>query len=143
MTTDPDDAALRDLITRIEATFGLDLRAWLDCFARPVVFVTPVATLTLADDEAAVAQFRPMFDDLAARGFRSTTADTVVIRRIDLDVALVDAAFTRRRVDGSVLERVGALYVCRRSGEVWKVAALVAHPADIDALKDVDVLPQP
>ena len=134
VTTDPDDAALRDLIARIEATFGLDLHAWLACFARPVVFVTPIATLTLADDEAAVAQFRPMFDDLVARGFHSTKADTVVIRRIDHDVALVDAAFTRRRVDGSVLERVGALYVCRRSGEGWNVAVLVAHPADIDAV---------
>ncbi len=134
MTTDDDDAALRHLIARIESTFGLDLPAWLACFARPIVFVTPMATLTLADDADAEAQFRPMFESLASRGFHSTKADTVIIRRIDDDIALVDAAFTRRRADGSVLERVGALYVCRRSADGWTVATLVAHPAEINAL---------
>jgi hypothetical protein len=135
MTNESDDAALRALIGRIEATFGVDLHAWLANFARPVVFVTPVGTLTLADDAAAEAQFRPMFEGLVARGFQSTTADSVVIRPIGQDLALVDAAFTRRHVDGSVLERVAALYVCRRTADDWIVAALIGHPADVRALE--------
>src|SRR5689334_9342389 len=131
---DDDDAELRALIGQIETTFGRDLEGWLACFARPVVFVTPVVTLTLADDAAAERQFRPMFDELRTLGFHSTAADSVVIRHIGDAVALVDAAFTRRRADGSELERVGALYVCRRSDNGWSVAALVAHPADVAAL---------
>jgi hypothetical protein len=59
-TGDNDDVALRGLIGRIESTFGSDLEAWLACFARPVVFVTPTATLTFADDASAAAQFRSM-----------------------------------------------------------------------------------
>lgn len=129
-----DDVALRALLGRIESTFGTDLEAWLACFARPVVFVTPMATLTFADDASAAAQFRPMFDALRRRGFHSTKADSVVTRRLGEAVALVDAAFTRRRADGSVLERVGALYVCRRSETGWTVAALVGHDADVAAL---------
>ena len=132
--SDDDRAALRALIARIESTFGVDLAAWLACFARPVVFVTPMATLVLPDDAAAEAQFRPMFDALTARGFHSTVADSVVIRSIGDDLALVDAAFTRRRADGSSLERVGALYVCRRLDDGWTVATLIAHPAEVAAL---------
>ena len=132
--TEGDDAALRALIGRIEATFGVDMDAWLACFARPMVVVTPVGTLSLADDAAAAAQFQPMWDALAARGFASTTADDVVVRSIGDGMALVDATFTRRHVDGSVLERIGALYVCRRDGDTWSVATLIGHPADIAAL---------
>lgn len=134
MAATGDEAGLRSLIGRIEATFGVDLEAWLTCFARPMVVVTPIGTLSLADDAAAEAQFRPMFDALAGRGFHSTTADTVVVRSIGDDIALVDATFTRRRADGSELERVGALYVCRRAGDEWVAATLIGHPADIAAL---------
>ena len=129
-----DETGLRDLIGRIEASFGRDLHEWLSCFARPMILVTPAATLSLPDDAAADAQFRPMFDDLAARGFESTRADSVTIRQIDDDLALVDAVFTRQRSDGSLLERVGALYICRRTDHEWIVATLVAHPPEVDAL---------
>ena len=132
--SDADRASLRALIARIESTFGVDLEGWLGCFARPLIFVTPMATLVLPDDDAATGQFRPMFDALAARGFHSTVADSVVIRSIGDQLALVDAAFTRRRADGSELERVGALYVCRRVDDGWTVATLIARPAEIDAL---------
>lgn len=134
VSTETDDKALRALIGRIETTFGIDIMAWLSCFARPVVFVTRMGTLTLADDAAATAQFQPMFDGLAGRGFHSTKADSVVIRHIGDDMALVDAAFTRRRADGSKLERVGALYVCRRTEDDWIVAALIGHPAEVNAI---------
>ena len=129
-----DEAGLRDLIGRIEASFGRDLHAWLTCFSRPMVLVTSTGTLSLPDDAAALAQFRPMFDDLAARGFESTRADTVTIRQLDDDLALVDAVFTRQRSDGSILERVGALYICRRTDHEWIVATLVAHPPEVAAL---------
>jgi hypothetical protein len=133
VTANDDDAELRALIGRIEVTFGADIDAWLQCFARPMVVVSPVGTFTFADDNAAKRQFQPMFDALAARGFASTTADTVVVRSIADDIALVDASFTRRHVDGSVLERVGALYVCRRDGGRWVAATLIGHPADRSA----------
>lgn len=129
-----DDTGLRDLIGRIEASFGQDLHAWLTCFARPMILVTSAGTLSLSDDAAAHAQFRPMFDDLAARGFESTRADSVTIRQLDDDLALVDAVFTRQRRDRSTLERVGALYICRRSDHQWIVATLVAHPPEVAAL---------
>jgi hypothetical protein len=125
-----DEAGLRALIGRIEATFGVDIDAWAACFARPMVVVTPRGTLSLADDAAVVAQFRPMWDALAGRGFQSTAADSIDVRVLADDLALVDASFTRRHVDGSVLERVAALYVCRRDGDHWVAATLIGHPAD-------------
>jgi hypothetical protein len=133
VTAERDEADLRALIGRIEATFGVDIDTWLTCFARPMVVVTPMGTLTFADDAAAKAQFQPMFDALAGRGFASTTADTVAVRPIADDIALIDATFTRRHVDGSVLERLGALYVCRREGEGWVAATLIGHPAERSA----------
>lgn len=129
-----DETGLRDLIGRIEASFGRDLHAWLTCFSRPMILVTPAGTLSLPDDAAAHAQFRPMFDDLVARGFESTRADSVTIRQVDDNLALVDAVFTRQRSDRSLLERVGALYICRRTDHEWVVAALVAHPPEVAAL---------
>ena len=134
MTNDADERALRELIGRIESTFGVDMDGWLGCFASPMVLVTPAGTLSMPDVAAARAQFEPMWSALADRGFHATVADTVVVRLVGDDLALVDAAFTRRRADGSELERVGALYVCRRTGDGWIVATLISHPAEVAAL---------
>jgi len=134
VTTAADEAALRAFIGRIEATFGVDLDSWMACFARPMVVVAPAGTLTLADDAAVAARFRPIFDALAERGFASTTADEVSSRVIDQDLALVDASFTRRRADGSELERVAALYVCRRVDDGWIAATLIGPAPEMRAL---------
>jgi hypothetical protein len=134
VTTASDEAGLRALIGRIEATFGVDLDGWMACFARPMVVVTPIGTLTLADDAAVAERFGPIFDALVERGFASTTADEVTSHVLDADLALVDASFTRRRADGSELERVAALYVCRRVDDGWIVATLIGHPPETRAL---------
>jgi ketosteroid isomerase-like protein len=121
---------LRALIARIEATFGRDIDAWLACFEEPVVVVAPQGTMTFADRAAAREFFGRMYDGLAARGFSSTGADDVRVRVVGDDIGFVDAEFTRRRADGSELERVAAIYVCRRSGDGWRVATLVSRPPD-------------
>lgn len=72
--------------------------------------------------------FEALFASLAREGFDRTTADRVEIRVLDEILALVDAVFTRRRADGSVLERVASLYVCRPVDGAWRVGALIPHP---------------
>jgi hypothetical protein len=128
------DDDLRALIARIEATFGSDIDAWLGCFDAPMVVVRAEGTVTFPDRAAARGFFDRMYEALAARGFASTEADAVRIRVVTGDLALVDADFTRRRADGSELERIGALYLCRRSPDGWRVATLISRPPDAPAI---------
>ena len=131
-----DEAALRHLVARIEATFGRDLDGWLACFDHPLVVVAPDATMAFPDRDGARARFGPVFEALVARGFHSTAADEVRVRVAGADLAFIDASFTRRRADDSELERVAAVYVCRRADDAWRVAALVPRPADAPVLLD-------
>ncbi|HZT66938.1 MAG TPA: hypothetical protein VFA11_14210 [Acidimicrobiales bacterium] len=131
MTLDPE---LRSVIAGIEEWFGRDLDLFLNGWDAPVTVVGAAGTMVLADRAQAGAMFGALFSSLAEKGFERTTADTVRTRRLGDDLALVDAAFTRRRSDGSTLERVGALYVCRRVAGAWKIVALIPHPPDTAAL---------
>lgn len=128
------EADLRALIARIEETFGRDIDAWLDCFDVPFAVVGAAATVTFPDRETARTFFGRLYDALADRGFASTGADAVRMRVVTDDLALVDADFTRRRADGSELERLATLYVCRRGDAGWRVAALISHPPGAPAL---------
>ena len=117
----------QDVITEIERTFGQDMDAWLACFDVPMVLIAPTGTMAFATHADAAAFFAPQWDALRAAGFHETVAGDVSVQRLADDVALVDAHFTRRRADGSEMEQLDALYVCRRKGDGWRVAALVRH----------------
>jgi hypothetical protein len=125
-----DEHPARDVITRIERTFGRDLDAWLSCFDEPMVVVGADATAAFETRDAARSFFGRTFDALREAGFATTTADRVTVQPIDDTLALVDARFTRRRADGSEMERLGALYLCRRRAgtEEWGVAVLTRRP---------------
>ena len=118
------------LIERIGQSFGRDLDAWLACFEPPFAFVTPEATVVAENEDAARRRFRRAFEALQAAGFESSAADHVSVSYIGDDMALVDAAFTRRHRDGSPMGRMAALYVCRRRDEHWRIAAVVQHSPD-------------
>jgi ketosteroid isomerase-like protein len=123
-----DDQALRGIIARIEATFGRDMDAWLACFDEPMVFVSAPGTMTFPSHADARAFFTGQWDALRSAGFASTHADAISVSALGDDIALVDAHFTRRRADGTEMEQLDALYVCRRKGDDgWIVAALVRH----------------
>ena len=126
MTTD-DTGALRELVATIERTFGRDVDEWLTVFDTPFVVVAE-STMVLPSGDAAREQFAAVFAALVGRGFVSTEADDVEVRVVSDDLAFVDASFTRRRADGSELERVATLYVCRRRPSGWRVGALIPHP---------------
>ena len=123
-----DHAALRGIIARIEETFGRDMDRWLSCFDEPMVFVSAPGTMTFPSHVEASAFFSKQWDALRTAGFASTHADAVTVSPLGDDIALVDAHFTRRRADGSEMEQLDALYVCRKKGDDgWTVAALVRH----------------
>ena len=118
----------RDVITEIERTFGRDMQAWLACFDEPMVLITAGGTMTFPTHADAAAFFTPQWEALRAAGFHETVAGAVTVQELADEVALVDAHFTRRRADGSEMEQLDALYVCRRKGDDgWAVAALVRH----------------
>ena len=123
-----DDQALREIIARIEATFGRDMDGWLACFDEPMVLVSAEGTMTFPTHVETRAFFTAQWDALRAAGFATTHADAVSVSPLGDDMALVDAHFTRRRADGSEMEQLDALYVCRRKGgDGWTVATLVRH----------------
>lgn len=91
-------------------------------------------TVYLSDRSQAQSMFDPLFTTLADQGFDRSVAERVLTRQLGDDVSLVDATFVRRRSDGSALERVATLYVCRRTNSGWRIVALIPHPPDSPAL---------
>lgn len=125
---------VRKLVGQIEEWFGRDLEKFLGCFDPPVAVITGAGTRNLVDRTELEAMFEPLFASLAARGFERTTADTIEARALGDGLALLDAAFTRRRVDGTALEQVASLYACRRVDGAWRIVALIPRPPATPAL---------
>ena len=122
------------LIKGIEMYFGRDLDRWLACFDSPFTFVTPEATMVAGDEETARRQFRPAFKALQAADFASSEAERVTTRYAGPDLAFIDTTFTRSHQDGTPMGKAAALYVCRRHGAEWRIAAVIQHPPDCNVL---------
>ena len=122
------------LMKGIELYFGTDLDRWLACFDPPFAFVTPEATTVARDESTARRQFGPAFEALQAAGFASSVAESVTTKYAGPDLAFVDASFKRAHRDGTFMGRAAALYVCRRRGSQWRIAAVIQHPPESPVL---------
>ncbi len=119
--------AARELFaTYLKAWNQKDLSAITACFDYPSVFVLPDATVSLPDADALSALLEKIFAGLEADGFGHSTVGSVVARRCNREMAILDARnVARLRKDGSVIEVIDAHYVIKRSGGAARFAVAV------------------
>ncbi|MEP3275672.1 MAG: hypothetical protein ABJN26_08170 [Stappiaceae bacterium] len=126
-----------DLHQAARELFAGYLKAWNDkdfsavaaCFDYPSVFVLPEATVTLSDEAALIALLERIFSGLEAENFSHSTVGSVVARRCNQEMAILDARnVARLRGDGSVIENIDAHYVIkRREGQARFAVAIVCE----------------
>lgn len=99
-------------------------------FEAPLVMVFADQHAVL-DTQAKICDLlQSMMTTLLARGFARSEVDRVSGAWLSDKTALISAEFTRYKVDGTVLERLGATYTVIASGVEFKIVSVVAHSVD-------------
>jgi hypothetical protein len=113
------------LVIRYAEGFAGDPLATVDFYALPMVHVSPDAVSVIGSQAEAVAFVEGILGRLRLTGFSHTTVERCFVKLLHRSVALCGVDGTRRRADGSPIERIGATYVLT-AHPAWRIRELIA-----------------
>jgi hypothetical protein len=113
------------LVSRYAKGFAEDPLATIDFYALPMIYVSPDAVSVVGSRAQAVAFVEGILERLRPTGFSHTTVERCFVKLLHRSVALCGVDGTRRRSDGSPIERIGATYVLTAHPQ-WRIRELIA-----------------
>jgi hypothetical protein len=113
------------LVSRYAKGFAEDPLATIDFYALPMIYVGPDAVPVVGSRAQAVAFVEGILERLRPTGFSHTTVERCFVKLLHRSVALCGVDGTRRRSDGSPIERIGATYVLTAHPQ-WRIRELIA-----------------
>jgi hypothetical protein len=113
------------LVSRYAKGFAGDPLATIDFYALPMIYVGPDAVSVVGSRAQAVAFVEGILERLRPTGFSHTTVERCCVKLLHRSVALCGVDCTRRRSDGSPIERIGATYVLTAHPQ-WRIRELIA-----------------
>ena len=113
------------LVSRYAKGFAEDPLATIDFYALPMICVGPDAVSVVGSRAQAVAFVEGILERLRPTGFSHTTVERCFVKLLHRSVALRGVDGTRRRSDGSPIERIGATYVLTAHPQ-WRIRELIA-----------------
>jgi hypothetical protein len=122
--TSPIDEITR-LVTRYAEGFAGDPYATIEFYAFPMIHVGLDAVSVIGSQDEAAAFVEGILTRLRPTGFSHTTFERCFVRLLHRSVALCSVDGTRRRADGSPIERIGATYVLTAHPD-WRIRELIA-----------------
>ncbi|MEP6574703.1 MAG: DUF4440 domain-containing protein [Gemmatimonadota bacterium] len=127
-------SALDDVRAEYTAYFdafqALDPEAVVEFCHLPCAAISSQGVMVCASSDEVRGFFGWMMTALRARGFVRSVPESTSARQLSEDVAILSTRVLRFKADGSELERFGATYTFRRTGDGWKIAVLTIHDAD-------------
>ena len=113
------------LVSRYAKGFAGDPLATIDFYALPMIYVGADAVWVVGSRAQAVAFVEGILERLRPTGFSHTTVERCFVKLLHRSVALCGVDGTRRRSDGSPIERIGATYVLTAHPQ-WRIRELIA-----------------
>jgi len=134
---DEKTAVTRTLKEYVAAFGTLDTQRVLPYYDEPLMLVTAARTLVLATRADVDAWLKSLYQRLKERGWEGRNEYTQLhVRQLGADLAEANALYVRYKPDGQELDRIGVIYVLRKTSGGWKVAVLVSH--DPGAVRSLD-----
>lgn len=106
---------------------SFDLQRVLPYYHEPMMVVTAARVFiypTRADVEVG---FQALAARLRQRGAVRSELQQLHVQQLGAGVAVASVQTVRRRVDGQELDRVGYLYVLRKTNDGWKITTIVSR----------------
>ena len=109
----------------------------LDYWSAPLNWSDDQGSHWLLDGQAVVAQLDALQTGLRAEGYGHTTVPDHRVSAYHDNGAAIEVIWSRRRSDGSEIERVAAHFEVARGTEGWRIISIQAKPTTSDSLTAV------
>lgn len=131
-TTIQDQKQIRALFAGYMAKYNhylshQELKATPDLYQDTIMLMSSNNPATAMTEEAFNEQVRTFLDSLKAKGVASVTWETVNIKMLDKNLALVSNVAVRYRDNGDIYNKVGATYFVNKLDDVWRISAFAVH----------------
>jgi glyoxylase-like metal-dependent hydrolase (beta-lactamase superfamily II) len=107
----------------------------LDYWAAPLHWSDEQGSRWIPDAPAVVALLRQMQTRLRKEGYAYTSVPDQSVKVYHDNGAAIEAIWSRRRCDGSEIERLAAHFEVTRGPQGWRVVGIQAAPTTTDSLK--------
>jgi len=104
-----------------------DPRLLLDYYAVPLLLTTDDAVLTLTTEDAVVTAVRQQISGLRDAEYDRSETITSELSALNARTALYAAEFSRRRADGSEIERLAATYLITVGTAGRRISAVIVR----------------
>ena len=108
----------------------LDLNAIVSYFHLPCTFIVPQGVFVLSSESEVEGFWGPRFDALKTQGFGRTERADTNIKMLNDNTAMASSKAIRYTKDELGLERRGATFALRKTGDSWKIVTLIHHSPD-------------
>jgi hypothetical protein len=109
----------------------------LDYWSSPLNWSDDEGSKWIMDGQAVVAQLDALQTRLRAEGYGDTAVPDFRVNAYHNNGAAVEVIWSRRRTDGSEIERVAAHFEVTRGAEGWRIISIQAKPTTSDSLNAV------
>jgi ketosteroid isomerase-like protein len=122
---------IREVLTEyLEALNQNDVTRAASHCAPPITMILGDRVVTASTVPEIVIAYTTMLAALRARGCARSEWTDIYVHNLANNLALASGRATRYKTDGSVLEHIGATYLMRKVGGLWKLSVLTAHDPD-------------
>lgn len=104
-----------------------DPRAITPYFHTPSMFISAAGSHALATVRDAEQFFDRLIYSLRSRGYSRSTIDSVQVKMLADDLALVNARAQRFTRTGDLLEKISALYLMRKAAGTWRITTVTMY----------------
>jgi ketosteroid isomerase-like protein len=117
-----------DTIGEYYAAFStLDMNAIVSYYAEPSMTIASQGMFSASNRTALAGFLAPMIDGLRAKGYGRSEFVQARVTTLGESDALVQGIAVRYTTSGLEMERIPLGYLMHRSGDGWKIAALVVE----------------
>lgn len=109
----------------------------LDYWGAPLHWSDDEGSRCIPDAAAVVAQLGELQHRLRVNGYADTTVPDRRVLAYHRNGAAIEVIWSRRRGDGSEIERLAVHFELARGPEGWRVVSIQATPTPSDSLDDV------
>jgi hypothetical protein len=81
----------------------------------------------MSNEREVKAVFKKLFDDLKLKDFKYSKMNSIQVKQLSDNQAIVSGSATRYKSDDKVLETFGLTYTLRQEGSTWKIIFGILH----------------
>ena len=104
-----------------------EAKAMVPFYHAPCLFIADQGVILLSSEAEIEKLFAQIIEDLKGRNYGRSEVTNIQIKEMTDRIALLSGLAVRYTKTGEELERLGATYTLRKTGDNWQMVSVVAH----------------